>query len=270
MPYCIFFCCAFVAAFIVRFAMGGITCRQSGPGIAQISGMREVQADRMDWAIYQDELMLVIADGMGAGKKSAVAAHAAVRTIKDLFAVQGLGQNPAWFFRQAFQGANAAILRYIPDATAGASLLCVVIQQSMLYYACVGNCRVDICRNKRLIPLSEGQTLDVLALEAFRRGEITRDEAIRLSQHHQAYNFVGKDGFREPELPDVPVALHSGDLIVMMTDGVYEFLPHRDLSEALRVKGNTQDKAHAVIRRLESLRNSEQDNATVMIHKFRN
>lgn len=268
MPYLIILWCALAAAIIVRLALGRVNHWQRGPGIAQTSGKREVQADRADWVKYKDELLLVLADGIGAGNKSAVAAQVAVRTVRDLFLAGGLGQNPPYFFRRAVQGANSAVLRYIPDATAGASLLCVAIQDGLLYYVCVGNCRVDVYRRGRLIPLSEGQTLDVLALEAFRRREITREEALRLSQLHHAYNFVGKHGFREPEFVDVPVALRSGDLVVMMTDGVYEYLPPRDLDALLRPRGNVQAKSERVIAEVDALREPEQDNASIMICKF--
>lgn len=269
MPYLILLWCALAASFIVRLSLGRLMRRQQGPGIAQTAGKREIQADRADWAGYRDELLLVLADGIGAGHKSAVAAQAAVRTVKDMFMAGGLGQNPDYFFRQAVQGANSAVLRYIPDATAGACLLCVVIQNGLLYYVCVGNCRVDVYRRGHLIPLSEGQTLDVLALAAFQNGDITRDEAVRLSKVRHAYNFVGKNGFREPEIIDVPVALHSGDLIVMTTDGVYEALPSRDLDELLCGRGNTRHKAATVIQKVDALRRPEQDNATILIHKFR-
>ena len=266
MEYIIAFCGLFIALYIVRIALGntsGISKLEFG--VSQTPGNRQLSADETDWAHYGEETLLAIADGIGPGEKACTAARVAVHIISRVFEQTGTGGNPAYFFRNAFNGANTTILRYIPDSTAGASLLGAIIKDGLLYYALAGNCKISIFRKGELFDLSEGHTFDVLVRQAFRRKKVTRVEALEGIKGNRVYNFVGKDGYRELEMFDTPVSLKQRDLIVLMTDGVYEFCPTGDLTKIL----NSHSSCAAIAKRITDLldRNNhpEQDNASVIV-----
>jgi len=51
-----------------------------------------------------------------------------------------------------------------------------MVSDGILSYALAGNCKVSVFRKGELIPLSEGQTLDVLAKSAFKQSALTIDK----------------------------------------------------------------------------------------------
>jgi serine/threonine protein phosphatase PrpC len=235
---------------------------------SQTIGRRQVQADVFEWAVHDGRTLLVIADGIGSGTKGRTAALAATDSIVRSFEMVGLLSNPAYFFRQAFHNANETVLRHVPDGTAGANVLCALIQDGMLYYALAGNCRAAVFRGDSLISLSEGQTLDVLARNAFRRHTLGREDARSVYKERRVYNYVGKDDFRELEMFDIPVKLKVGDYIVLMTDGVYDFCPHMDLELPFRRRSDCEQKTKDIIAYLQQKRDAQQDNATVVTARF--
>jgi serine/threonine protein phosphatase PrpC len=269
MPYIILSGCALVALLIARAALG-VSWLPAGPEVAcaQTIGQRQINADVFDWAARDGITLLVLADGIGTGAKGRAAALAAADSVVRTFGIQGISANPAYFFRRAFHNANEAALRYVPDGTAGANILCVLVTDGLLHYALAGNCKVSVFRKSELIPLSDGQTLDALALSAFRRHAISRKEARSVHGQRRVYNYAGRDGFKEPETSDIPVRLKAGDCVVLTTDGVYEFCPAPDLERILKMGQSCRRKADAVIELLERRGDPQQDNATVVLARF--
>lgn len=265
MTYFIIASALLVALFIIRISLGNQSGRTKLEfGYATTSGKRQVNTDRIDWAYYDDETLLVVADGIGVGDKAVSAADIAAHIVSRVFEQTGSGENPAYFFMNAFRGVNSTILRYIPDGSAGASLLAVIIREDKLYYALAGNCKVSVFRGDELYDLSEGQTFDVLARRAFARKEINRLDTLEAIQESRIYNFLGKDGFRELEMFDTPLTLRRGDIILIMSDGVHEFCSDDRLISCLKSSGSCREIAEDIISKLDRSSNSEQDNASII------
>ena len=53
-------------------------------------------------------------------------------------------------------------------------------------------------------------------------GTITRQQALELLENKRLYNYIGQDGFEEIEFFDTPVRLKEKDIVVLMSDGLYE------------------------------------------------
>lgn len=270
MSYLIIAGCLLAALLIIRLSLGNTAGSRAVAGMAQTAGKREIQADVTYGVRRGDEILLLAADGAGSGEKGRVAAQVAVDTVVRQFEATGAGQNPVHFFRSSFGAANAAILRHIPDATAGACLLAALIQDGYLHYALAGNCSLLVQRGGKLFAVSDGQTVNTLARDAFRRKQISREEALEVMREHKAYNFLGKDGFGELEQADIPIRLKPGDLILLITDGVEQSLTRKEISELLRRGGRNHEKAAKnLISAVERKRNPEQDNASVVLARFR-
>ena len=117
MAYIIVTTALFVALVIIRIAIGNTSgMAKIDFGSYQTAGNRQVNADMVDWAYYDDQLLLVVADGIGAGDKAVTAPEVAVRIITRLFEHSGVGGNPAYYFMNSFKSTNSTVLRYIPDS----------------------------------------------------------------------------------------------------------------------------------------------------------
>ena len=266
MAFLIVSCGLLIALVIVRAALGNVSgVYKLEFGFSQTPGNRQINADEIDWAYHDDETFFAVADGIGPGDKAKTAARVAVHIISRVFEQTGVGGNPAYFFMNGFRGANSTILRYIPDSTAGASLLCAAVKDNLLYYALAGNCKISVFRGGELYDLSEGQTFDVLARRAFQRREITRIDALEAVKESRIYNFVGKDGFLDLEMFDTPVTLKRGDVILLMTDGIYEFCETGTLSAILSSRDSCRVMAKKITDNLDRNNHPEQDNASLIV-----
>lgn len=236
-------------------------------GTAATIGNREVQADQFDYSYTDAGFMLCIADGIGRGEKGKIASSVAVDTCKTQFEQTPHFDNPGFFFRKAFLTANHDILEIIDDATAGANLLCVVISENQLYYALCGNCILCVYRKGDLVPLSEGHTIDVLAKQEFRKGRISRHDALSALHERRTYNYVGQDGFRNIEFYDTPVALQPGDIVVLATDGVREIYGGNKLEQLLKnSRMSCEQMAYTITDTVAAAEiKGDKDNAAVML-----
>lgn len=235
-------------------------------GTATTIGNREVQADQFDYAETQAGFMLAIADGIGAGEKGKIAAGIAVDSCRMVFEQNTYFDNPGFFFQKAFLTANHDILEIIDDNTAGANLLCAVVSEGKLYYALAGNCLLAVHRDGDLVPLSEGHTIDMLAHQSFRKGRISRQDALAAMKAKRIYNYVGQDGFRNIEYYDESVALKKGDVIVLMTDGVLSLYSAARLEQLLASNSPCDALSFMVTDTIAAEDvHGEKDNATIML-----
>ena len=214
-------------------------------------------------------LLAVLADGMGKEYGGRIASRAAVETFLDLFKDYNAFDNPQYYFRKAFTAANRAILRILDNERRGsASVGAAMIRDGWLYYAVVGNVKVCVYRNGDLIPMSAGHTLDVLAEEKFRIGRLSREDALVLLETHRLYNYVGQDGFKDVEYIDRPVALRRGDIVALMSDGVYDLLPWRDIEDILAHGQDCQRMAFEITERVNTMAAEHKDNASVILVRW--
>lgn len=237
-------------------------------GKCRTIGSREVQEDDFNVMLTEDACMAVIADGMGKSYGGKIAAAIAVEVFTRRFAALSDFSRPQYYFNQCFHLANQEILKTIDNERGSAAVLSALIIGDKLYYALAGNCRIAVYRQKELIPLSEGHTVGVLAGQKYREGKISRQDALRLLEAQRVYNFVGQDGFQNIEFFDIPVTLHRGDIIVLMTDGIFDGVPWVQLEEILAKGGAAQAMCLDVVQRINQNLDDDKDNGAVIMLRY--
>lgn len=260
-----------VILLLIRFIVLRAPRLSGGPdvGSSMTIGSREVQEDQVGTLYTPSGLLTVLADGMGKEYGGRIASRAAVETFLDLFKDYNAFDNPQYYFRKAFAAANRVILRILDNERRGsASVGAAMIRDGWLYYAVVGNVKVCVYRNGDLVPMSTGHTLDVLAEEKFRIGRISREDALVLLETHRLYNYVGQDGFKDVEYIDRPVALRRGDIIVLMSDGVYDLVPWRAIEDILAHGQDCQRMAFEITERVNTTVAEHKDNASVILVRW--
>lgn len=252
---------------VVRFTEKekGKVIRRFRVGKAMTIGTRQVQED--DYGICQSSegFLAVLADGMGKNYGGKVSARIAVDTMKEMFTNYQAAENPAYFFQKAFRQVNREILNELDDGRGGASLSAVLVKDNFLYYAVVGNVKIAVYRNGNLVPLSTGHTIDMLVEDRFKEGTITREDALTLLENKRLYNYLGQDGFQEIEFFDTPVKLKEKDIVVLMSDGLYEGIQWKTIEELLAGKKKCQQKAYEIIELINAGSRKEKDNASLVL-----
>lgn len=235
-------------------------------GSCMTIGSREVQEDQLTSMQTDAGLMAVLADGAGKTYGGRIAARTAVDTFRDIFGDYNAFNNPQYYFRKAFQCANREILKALGDENRGsASAGCTLIRSGYLYYALVGNVKICVFREGTLVPISLGHTVAVMAEKNFKEGRISRQDTLALLENQRLYNYLGRDGFRDIEFFDAPIRLLKGDIVVLMSDGVYDLLGFREVEETLRERVNCQEKALRIIEKVNCNASENKDNASVVL-----
>ena len=264
-------CIAAGVLLIVRATMGGGARRYHGPdvGSSMTIGGREVQEDYVGTLATPAGLLAVLADGMGKTYGARIASRTAVETCLDLFRDYNAFDNPQYYFRKAFHAANRAILREVGDEGYGAaSVGAAMIQDNWLFYAAVGNVKLCVYRGGDLVPVSAGHTLDVLAEEHFQTGKLSREDALAMLENHRLYNYLGQDGFKDIEIFDRPIALQKGDIIVLMSDGLHELIPWKEIEDVLAGGEDCQSMAYALIEKVNQNTAEDRDNASIILIRW--
>ncbi len=237
-------------------------------GCSMTIGGREVQEDNLDTMTTEAGVLGVLSDGMGKAYGGRIASRIVVETFIELFKEYNAFDNPLYYFRKAFHSANREILKCLENERRGAaSVGCVMIRDNYLYYAVVGNVKVCVYRQGDLVPMSTGHTIHALAEEYFKEGKISRQDALTLLDNHRLFNYIGQDGFRDIELFDTPVGLKKGDIVVLMSDGLYELLSFPEIERILSNRENCQTKAYQLMDAVNQYKEKEieKDNASVIL-----
>lgn len=243
----------------------GKVMRRFAVGKAMTIGNRQVQEDDFGICQSQGGFLAVLADGMGKNYGGRVSSRIAVDTMKDLFEDYQETENPAYFFQRAFRTVNREILKQLDDGRGGTSLCAVLIRDNCLYYAVAGNVKIAVFRKGNLVPLSTGHTIDMLARERFMQGRISREKALRMLENKRMYNYLGQDGFQEIEFFDAPVRLKEKDIVVLMSDGLYEGVDWQTIEELLGGKKKCQQKAYEIIEMINAGNQKDKDNASLVL-----
>ncbi len=244
--------------------------QEKTPGIdigkSMTIGNRETQEDQVETAMSPEGVVAVIADGAGQTYGGRIAAKIATQTCIELFLDYNAFHNPQYFFRKAFQTANREILKALGDDRRGtASVGCALIRNDHLYYALVGNVKICVYREGNLVPVSVGHTISVLAEQKFQEGSISREEALILLENRRLYNYLGQDEFRDIEYVDAPVRLRHKDIVVLMSDGIYDLLSVREVEDVLKKAKDCQEKAFEVIELVNRNSGTMKDNASIIL-----
>lgn len=231
-------------------------------------GTREVQEDCYVTKDSPNGTLLALADGIGEPFGGRIAARTVISVVSDIFDTYNALDNPNYFFRKSFQTANREILKALKNGINGkTSLTTAIVFENKLFYAVVGNVKIAVFRNGDLVEITTGHTIDNLAREEFVTGKITRQEAIRLLESQRLYNYLGRDGFSDLELFDTPVNLVHGDVVALMSDGVYDLLTFSELEESLKKSIPTDKMALEIIQKVNENKCDNKDNASIVLLK---
>lgn len=232
-------------------------------GSATTLGSNNVQQDYFGVKKNNGAILMLLADG--AGQYGEVAAKLAVDTFKELFENENAVLQPQYFFKRAANAANKKIINALEERQGESSIAAVMINNSQLFYTLVGNSKIAIFRDGDLIPVSEGQTVDMLARHAYTEGKISKQETLALLNEHKRYNVLGQDSFQEIEIFDKPLTLKKNDAVVIMSEGIFNILRWVDMEQILSQKNSVQTLANNFIQTVKRSPQVYKDNATVLI-----
>ena len=221
-------------------------------------------------------VLAILADGIGGHRAGEVAAQLAIENINKFIANSPSSQ-PALVLKQALTHTNQLILNF---ASANPSLLgmgttcvCAWVIGEQLYAASVGDSRLYLQREDRLICLTTDHTW---VQEALARGSLTPEQVKGHPNAHIIRRFLGSMNAIQPDLrlrlspaendiqaeANQGLRLLTGDRLMLCSDGLTDLVKDAEILDILRSRQIDQSPA-----RLINLANQRggHDNITVVM-----
>ena len=181
-----------------------------------VKGGREEQQDCSGYEIADDRLMAVICDGMGGENDGKKASNTAVGEFLNQYLLSENDGKPDDFFEKAIVSANSAICSFTDKngnmVCAGTTVVCILIADGLLRWASVGDSRLYILRDNEL----DRQTYET---------EMLQGDGLT--------SFLGVGREMQVDINVRGIPLHSGDRILMTTDGLYKLVSDEEINRIL-------------------------------------
>jgi PPM family protein phosphatase len=163
--------------------------------------------------------LALVADGMGGHTAGEVASALAAEVVRRVFfELEGSVPN---VFASAFAAANRAILDWAgqhPECSGmGTTCTALALNDVGAWLAHIGDSRAYLLRNNALTQLSDDQTL---VASLVREGKLTKEEAEHSPINNVIVQALGMGPEIEPIIWEKPLALLSGDVMVLCSDGL--------------------------------------------------
>ncbi|WP_432665112.1 PP2C family serine/threonine-protein phosphatase [Wukongibacter baidiensis] len=230
-------------------------------------GKEEYDENNSLVSYFDNATMAIMADGHGKNLVGRKSSEIAVRTFEEVFRNFDILDNINYFFKRSFNLANKEILKTIDDELGGTSVACALIKSDLLHYALAGNVKIFLYRNKEIIPLSEGHTVDIYAKKSFYNGKLCREKAIEALKNKRLLNYLGEDGFKEIEIYDIPIKLKKNDIVILMTNGIYESIPLIKVEEIL--EGNFNNSCEKLEKEFEKNTSHKKENGSIILMQYK-
>lgn len=139
--------------------------------------------------------------------------------------------------RRYLQGAHKELLRQRAGMHLKVAVAVAVTDYRKLRYCHVGNSRLYLIRNARILEQTKDQSLTQNLLEQER---IVLDEAARHEERNNLYSFLGERG-----KPEIQISrkrkLEAGDLVIQLTRGVWEQCGEQEILRIVNDAKETKD-----------------------------
>ena len=188
-------------------------------------------------------LLLGVADGLGGNVSSDVAAELArgrLATLDNL--PRG---NESEFLDKFAKALDLFIYKKAEDHPSltymATTLVCSILKHDMIHWVNIGDSRLYVLRNGKLIQITKDQTLAKALIE---RGELTPEEAQGHYSHKILDQYLGY-GMCEPDTGKFKVK--KNDVIVLATDGLYKMVAHDLIIKIINNDNNLKQKTTALM-----------------------
>ena len=209
--------------------------------------------------------LIVIADGMGGHKGGQFASAIAVESVRAAY-LDSDADSPDAALVEALQAAHRAIQDFAREhpelAGMGTTCIAAVLRGAELTYAHVGDSRLYLVRNAAITQLTQDQTVVNLLVQ---QGMLKAEEAANHPDRGVLTAALGIGDGLAAEVPEAPIVLEPGDILLLCTDGLHDLIGDQELAAAA-----TANPPSAACQTLIELAKSRGgfDNITVQILKF--
>lgn len=227
-------------------------------------GDRKFNQDRAAYAYDDDALLLVLADGMGGHLHGELAASMVVETFVESFPGYAVSQpaDPQDFLSETMRHANQRILNIPHSDTAngapGSTCVAALIRDGELHYAHAGDSRLYLLRDGAVRAVTRDHSMVQQWVDM---GMISSAQARVHPQRNRITNCLGGLANIFHAEPGMPIALHSGDVLLLGSDGLWGPFSDEELAQAF-ASGSVAETLDGLIAQALERERGKADNVT--------
>ncbi len=204
-------------------------------------------------------VLLALADGMGGMTDGGKASAIVIETLLSGFSAEAAVADPSVALASLLYRANHEVKKL---DNSGSTAIGAIVRGNMLYFASCGDSRIALCRGGALITLNREQNYAALLDDRAARGDISYEEALCDPQRHALTSYVGGAQMKV-DRGLAPIELRGGDVLVLMSDGIFNALSEEELCTCL--KSGLYEAAERMEKLILGKNLEEQDNFTAIL-----
>lgn len=240
-------------------------------------GDRENQQDSFDYYLEDTGGIFTICDGMGGHQGGETASSLASRNIVEIYreADENTPINEVLINAAKQTDKMVANLKNT-DGTqmdAGSTMVVVTIRENTLHWLSVGDSRIYVKRGKDFVQVTFDHIYRAVLDEQLQTKEITQAQYQQeISKGNALISYIGMGGLDLIDFNDDDFVLQSGDIILLMSDGLYKIVSDEELNTLLENFIDLNDVVQVIEARAESnakCKNVSRDNMTFTVIKMR-
>lgn len=204
---------------------------------------RELNEDRIGvFKNKTDQMLLLVADGMGGHEKGEVAAQFVIDKIEDIWINSNFfnEQELEPFLRDLVIKSNRALYLYSNEETKehnmGTTLAMAVITDESIYVLNIGDSRVYALQKREILQVTKDHTFVNMLVES---GEITQEEAFVHPQRNIVTKALGTTRLVQPDV--FKLRNRQYDYLLLASDGLTDKMNEETLHNIV-YKGNDMDR----------------------------
>lgn len=241
-------------------------------GKAHNIGSRPSQQDSLGQTeVAQGEgVLAVVADGMGGLSSGDQVSQAIVRAMLGYAASLQPGQMDG-VLQEMVRRVNEGVNQMLgPDGLykSGSTLVAVLAQGCAFHWLSVGDSRIYLYRNGRMIQLNQEHTLLQEWMPDILNGKLHYEDAMKNPDRAKLTSFIGMGQLKHVDASLRPVRISQGDRVLLMSDGVFNTLSESVMEQILSSYPDAQQAAKQFEKSILQAKMPGQDNFTVVILGF--
>lgn len=242
-------------------------------GKASFIGTRIEQQDSLLLLTEKERLLTAICDGMGGMEAGRRASMETVELLRQLYTKKPPDVSIPDFYLQSVDILDENVFgikkRLQCDTGVGTTIVSVAIENDKLYWLSVGDSRLYIIREHEMICVTTDHNYYLLLNQALASGEITQEEYNREKiRGEHLISYIGVRGIEHMDLNRHPFYLRPGDILLLMSDGLYRCVTEKQMYESAQSFSSAQAVADQLILLSKSNSLKNQDNTTIIVIKM--
>jgi len=232
-------------------------------GFTHLGLLKKTNEDRYIVRQIKDKsLLLAVADGLGGDVSSDFAAEIAMGKLAGIQRVTN-GQEKK-DLKKLVLDLDTIIYNKAKESqelqAMATTLVCAILKKDHIHWVNVGDSRLYLLRNKKLVQVTEDQTLAKFLIE---EGELEPEKA----KDHYSYDLLDQCiGYGECEPQTATFKIRKGDLLILSTDGLHKMVSKKTFLSIVNAQTSIEVKTKALTNA--ALKTGGKDNITIVLAKI--